>query len=233
MSKRLDIDDIILECNTIHSNKYDYSTAEYFNIKSKVNIICPIHGIFKQSIESHMKKKAGCPKCYGNAKDDTKSFIEKAIKKHSKKYDYSNVIYTDSKHKIKIGCKKHGIFEQLPGNHLNKNAGCPICNESKGEKKIAECLDNFNIKYIREYRFDRCFDKYTLPFDFFLTDFNTCIEYDGIQHFQEQGLFNSLQDTIKKDNIKNIFCKNNNIKLLRIKYTNFNNISKIIKEEFL
>ena len=56
----------------------------------------------------------------------TEEFIEKAKKVHGDKYDYSKVDYKDSHHKIIIICPKHGIFEQLPTNHLQGN-GCPTC----------------------------------------------------------------------------------------------------------
>ena len=55
------------------------------------------------------------------------SFIEKAKKKHSEyNYDYSEVVYVNSKTKVKIKCPIHGIFEQRPDNHLNGSI-CPLC----------------------------------------------------------------------------------------------------------
>ena len=67
--------------------------------------------------------------------------------------------------------------------------------------------------------FDKCKDIRKLKFDFFLPDYNVCIEFDGEQHFKicEWGE-KKLKDSIKKDGIKNSFCENNNIKLLRISY---------------
>jgi len=65
------------------------------------------------------------------------------------------------------------------------------------------------------------FNKYKLPFDFYLTDFNVCIEYDGEMHFKEIERFGGkvkLDYHIKNDNIKNKFCIDNNIRLFRIKY---------------
>lgn len=56
-----------------------------------------------------------------------------------------------------------------------------------------------------------------------------CIEYDGIQHFEP--LFGEIEfeETIKRDKIKSGYCEKNNIKLLRINYTNFENIPKILE----
>jgi len=133
--------------------------------------------------------------------------------------------------KIKIICKKHGIFEQTPDNHINKKTGCPICNESKGEKEIRIILNNLNIKYIKQKTFNNCKNKRKLPFDFYLTDYNLCIEFDGIQHFKSIEYFGGekvLKETQKRDLIKNNYCKENNIKLLRIKYNE--NILKKLKK---
>ena len=100
----------------------------------KIKIICPDHGIFEQSPDTH--KTHGCPLC---AKIYTKNFIEKAKNIHGDKYNYSLVDYVTAKTKIKIICSKHGIFEQIPNNHL-LNKGCPRCNESKGELQIHNYL---------------------------------------------------------------------------------------------
>lgn len=56
----------------------------------------------------------------------TEIFISKAINKHGTKYDYSLVDYIHSKSKVKIICKKHGVFEQRPNDHLN-GSGCSFC----------------------------------------------------------------------------------------------------------
>ena len=60
-------------------------------------------------------------------KKTTEQFIEDAKNIHGNKYDYSAVEYKNSKTKVKIVCKEHGIFEQTPNDHLNKLAGCNIC----------------------------------------------------------------------------------------------------------
>jgi hypothetical protein len=57
-------------------------------------------------------------------------FINMAVEVHGLTYDYSLVKYTNFKTKIKIICRKHGIFEQDPSNHLEGN-GCPSCKNEK------------------------------------------------------------------------------------------------------
>ena len=94
-----------------HGNIYDYSKVKYLKAKTKVIIICPKHGEFKQTPNNHYIY--GCKQCgrYISSKKQsytTKKFIEKARKKHGNKYNYSNVIYTNSRNKITIICKIHG-----------------------------------------------------------------------------------------------------------------------------
>jgi very-short-patch-repair endonuclease len=99
--------------------------------------------------------------------------------------------------------------------------GCPKCNESKGEQQIAKYLDDYKINFVRQKKYDECKNKICLPFDFYLTDFNILIEYDGIGHFSPIEAFggvNAFEYRQRNDTIKNKFVQDNNIKLLRIKY---------------
>lgn len=73
-----------------------------------------------------------------------------------------------------------------------------------------------------------------MPFDFYLTDLNTMIEFDGIQHFEEVeyfGGYEKLLETRFNDEIKNQYCKNNDIKLIRIPYYNYDKIENILEKE--
>jgi very-short-patch-repair endonuclease len=136
-------------------------------------------------------------------------------------YDYSKVIYIDMDTKVIITCPKHGDFLQKPKDHIHNNQGCPICKESKGEREIRKILDENNIEYIYQKKFDGCRYKNCLPFDFYLPDYNLCIEFDGEQHFtvvEAWGGEEGLKQRKKKDKIKTDFCLRNGIKLIRIRY---------------
>ena len=77
-------------------------------------------------------------------------FIERSIAIHGNKYDYKLVKYENAKTKIKIICKEHGVFEQLPLNHLYQHKGCQKCsNNVKKTKKefIEDCLKIHGDKY--------------------------------------------------------------------------------------
>jgi len=217
--EKLSTEQFILNSRKVHGLKYDYSLAKYVGNKIDVQIICKKHGIFNQTPNNHISKEHVCPKC-SNKFRDTSTFIEKSNKVHNFKYDYSIDKYKNCRTLIKIKCKDHGIFEQLPGSHLQGN-GCPVCCESKGERKISNYLLKSNIKYIPQYKFKDCKNIYPLSFDFYLPNFNTCIEYNGEQHFTSIEYFGGdidFEKRKKRDEIKKEFCINNKIDLINIKY---------------
>jgi hypothetical protein len=277
---RLNTNTFIEKAKLIHGGKYDYSLVEYVNGKTKVKIICYIHGEFEQTPDKHLNSKQGCSHCskslnnyelinklkvlYGNLyypidtytsykdkinfncskhgvfKQSAESlfkghicrkcvtekkfnidlFINKSILIHGDKYDYSLVKYVNKNTKIKIICHIHGQFEQRPSDHLS-GCGCPICRESKGEKKIRNYLISNNIKFIPQHRFTDCKNILPLPFDFYLPEYNTCIEYNGIQHYKPIDKFGGEESFIiqqKSDKIKKDFCYINSINLIIIKF---------------
>jgi hypothetical protein len=133
----------------IHGNKYDYSLVEYKSNNTKINIICKKHGIFTQRATNHTSGQ-GCPDCSTENKSSTlEEFIDKALKIHGNKYDYSLVKYNGTIEKIEILCKKHNkSFWQTPSDHTNNETGCPDCgkNHSKSVSKIeTQWLDSKRI----------------------------------------------------------------------------------------
>ena len=135
MPSRLSKKQVIQKFRKIHGGKYDYSKIEYFNLNSKVCIICPEHGEFWQSPHKHIYRKQGCPKCGINKRakkraSNLKEFITLSKKIHPNKYDYSKVIYENRRKKVCIICPEHGEFWQNPEHHL-KGSGCPSCSGNK------------------------------------------------------------------------------------------------------
>ena len=222
-------EDFISDAKKIHGDKYNYSLVNYINSDTKVKIICKEHGIFEQSPYGHINKKSGCPKCaIINSRININDFINRSNKIHNNKYDYSLTEYINQRTKVKIICPIHGIFEQTPNKHLN-NRGCPQCKRSKGEEIIKNYLTENKIIFNQQYYFDDCKYKNVLLFDFYLPNYNICIEYDGEQHYKiikHWGGEKSFNDNKLRDEIKDNYCLNNNINLLRIKY-NDNIIEKI------
>jgi len=210
----------IFESNIKHNFKYDYSLTNYKNNKEKVNIICPEHGMFSQTPSNHLKY--GCIECAGTNNYTTEEFIEKANLKHNYRYDYTLVNYTNAKIKIPIICpnESHGMFMQTPHGHLS-GKGCPKCKFSRNAIEIKNLLDKENIEYILEYRFSDCRNINPLPFDFYIPSLNTCIEYNGEQHYIPVLIFNGskgFESQQIRDKIKINYCKDNKIPLLIIKF---------------
>lgn len=213
----------IVKAKEKHGNKYDYSIVEYKNTHTKVSIICPVHGIFLQLAGAHLQG-VGCPKCAKNVPQTTEEFILRAKKVHGDKYTYEHTIYKNNHTKVIITCPKHGDFSILPP-HFLKGIGCSLCCNSLGGNAVRAWLDNNKILYIPEYKNKECKDKRSLSFDFAIVDENNqvlgLIEYDGKQHFEPCSMFGNgkhFTTTILHDAIKNQFCEDNSIHLLRIPY---------------
>ena len=229
--------EFILKSKLTHNN-IDYSLVEFINSRLKVKLICTIngHGWFEQTPDNHINKNKGCPKCAielrANKKRKTnKEFIKKSNFKHDNKYNYSQVNYINNSTKVKIICPTHGIFIQTPNNHLF-GQGCPSCNDSKGGLEIKKILNKNNIIFIKEYKFKDCKNKKPLPFDFYLPDYNICIEFNGRQHYEPVKIFGGVKQLVtqqKNDKIKVDYCNKNNIKLVVIKHSE--NIEEIMKEK--
>lgn len=124
----------------------------------------------------------------------------------------------------------------------NKTKSCG-CLKSHGELIISELLTKLNINFIRQYTFNNCRsdNNCLLYFDFYLPDYNCCIEYDGEQHFfYRNSGWNTKENyelTQRRDEIKNQYCKDNNIQLIRIPYyhkifLNIQYIQEILKNGY-
>ena len=225
ISQRMSIGDFINISNIKHKNKYNYDKFEYINSDTKGIIICPIHGEFNQSPILHTHG-SGCPECgrsssVYNRTRSVDDFIKLSSKIHDSNYNYDKFIYKGAHVKGIITCKKHGDFLQTPNNHT-RGQRCPRCLDSKGELMIGSYLDDIDVRFERQKGFVGCRNIRILPFDFYLVDYNICIEYDGIQHFEIRKRFggeNGLNKVISNDKTKSDYCKNNNITLLRFKYS--------------
>ena len=136
----------IENANLIHSSKYKYCNINYINAHSKINILCKLHGFFAQTPSNHLAGK-GCKKCgyktRGDKNKDSKTSVLRKFKnKHGKKYDYSLMVYSGTDIKIKILCRKHGVFEQTPNKHISGN-GCRKCaNERCAAKSIKKAKES-------------------------------------------------------------------------------------------
>ena len=180
---------------------------------------------------------SGCPQCFDNEVRGKSSLISydervKYLNSFGFKLLTTKKDYINGEQKVKIECNNGHIYKASLHEFYNGNR-CPICNASKGETKIKRWLKENLIKFKSQYRFKDCKFKRTLPFDFYLYELNICIEYDGKQHYEIGGFGRNLDDYIDlkiKDTIKTYYCKDKNIKLIRIPYWEFDNIETILNE---
>lgn len=214
-------------------DKYDYSLVEYKDCKKKVKIIYKKTGeIFEQTPHLHLYR---APENIRLAiRKTTEQFIKEANIIHDFRFSYDKTNYIKNQIKVIINCPIHGDFEQRPLSHLQGN-GCPNCSESKGEKIIAKYLDKNNISYYRQHKFDDCKNIFQLPFDFYIPKYRTCIEFDGKQHYEPADFFGGIEAFEKlktNDRIKDDYCEDNFINIIRIRYDQMYKIDSILNESF-
>ena len=179
--KRRTTEDFINDSQLIHGDKYEYSKSIFTKRKSKVIIICPIHGEFEQTACSHLSGK-GCDKCAhekldGKRRKPLNEFIKEALIIHSNVYDYSKSNYTNWRNKVEIICPKHGSFFQSPHNHL-KGHGCNKCRGGISKPEIE--LTNFIKSFYKGIVLNN--DRTVLKpneLDIYLPEINLAIEYNG------------------------------------------------------
>lgn len=237
-TKRKNTEQFIKKAQEVHGDEnYDYSQTKYINNKTKVKIICSVHGIFETTPRDFLLNKSRCPECgkENSAKkraSNTNLFIKKAREIHGNKYDYSLVDYKNNHEKIKIICPIHGVFEQSPNSHLGGN-GCIKCKNSKGEEKINSFLVSKNVFFEKEKTFKNLKDERKLRYDFYIPSKNLLIEYQGSQHFK--NVFGSKRKIWLKqkhhDWLKRKYAKDNGYKLLTIPYWDYNIINEILNGE--
>lgn len=128
---------------------------------------------------------------------------------------------------------KSAIYSRNNGN------GCHKCKKSIGENKIRDLIISKGIHFIQQYTFSECKYKNVLQFDFYLQDFNTCIEFQGLQHYEpvdfagkgEEWAKELFKTNLIRDQMKRDYCNKNNIKLIEIPYWDFDNIEEILDKE--
>ncbi len=221
----------------IDKRMFELTKNEYVRIGNYVNNSTKMlvkHNLCKNEYEvawGHFQGGYRCPRCSGverlnNIKIDKRMF-ELVGNEYTRLGRYLNA-HT----KMLI---KHNLCENVYEVKWNnfKTGRCPKCNESKGEKEISDILNSLNIKYTSQKRFPECKHKNTLPFDFYIHNKKSklLIEFDGEQHFKSIKHFGGekkFQITQIRDQIKNNFALSNNIPLLRIPYTEQDNIKQIL-----
>ena len=210
--RRMTKEEFIRRAREVHGNKYDYSKVEYVNNRTKVCIICPIHGEFWQTPFEHLR--GGCKQCAveyiakKRIENSSKNFEQRAGKIHNYKYTYEKDTYKGIDDLITAYCPIHGKFTQIAQYHLN-GYGCPKCGirKSENEDKICDFINSFGIKTEKHNR------NIIKPneIDIFIPDKNIGIEYDGLIWHSEKYRMDPMYHLNKTNK-----CQENGIHLIHI-----------------
>lgn len=214
---------------------------DIINNKTYIQYICPKHGLHSMRISNFINGK-GCPDCvrennrnlFQLSPDEVEQRIHECGGRLLNKHDYKN----QTEKNLWIECFECGkpFLTSLRNFTQHDGQVCASCQKTKslGEIRIKHYLENKKINFISQKWFADCRDANPLPFDFYLFDYNTVIEFDGRQHFEETGHFAYPLEIVQKhDKIKNIYCKEHNIYLIRIPYWNYNKIEEILDKELI
>lgn len=219
-------------------NENIVSLDKYSGYDQKIMLKCLICNNCWKSTPHHILNNHGCPKC------SARTLGEKSRKTHA--YFENQVLslgggeysvvgeYTTNKTPVEmlhINCGNRWFVR--PDSFLFSDSRCPRCKYSNGEMCIIKFLDKVGINYEFQYKIPNQKGKGRLSFDFYIYDYNLCIEYHGRQHYEPIEFFggvNSFEKQKKNDNKKEKHCLDNNIRLLIIPYWDFNNIDEILEQ---
>ena len=213
--------------------------GQYKGTKEYTEFQCTACGTMLRTKPDYLINGRGCRECAKIAASKRMTLSHDVFVKRMKKISPNIEILTEykaAKLDITCRCEKGHVWTTKPDILLH-GYGCPICNLSKGEKIIQNFLLDNNICFETQKRFDDCRDVRSLPFDFYLPDYNICLEYDGRQHIEpvnfggcsDDVALHSFNHTQKHDKIKDEYCTKNNIQLIRISYKDYNDIEQILK----
>ena len=210
--------------------------GNYKNMSTPTDCYCKKHNVYWRTKPQYILEGHGCLEC-GREKVSVRHTLSQK--------EFENVIamvntdleivseYKGMEYDVTVRCKKCGHIWTLNAYSLKANGTrCKKCSYTyKGEDKIIDVLEGLECKFVHQYKFSDCRDKRPLPFDFYLPEYNLCIEFDGEQHYKPKFGEDSFIQTQKHDKIKNEYCESHNIKLLRIPYWECSNAEEIIKNK--
>lgn len=214
---------------------------EIINNMTYIQYLCPKHGLHTMRISNFINGK-GCPDCvpeenserFRLSPDEVERRVSECGGRLLNKEEYKN----QTEKNLWIECFECGKPFVTSLRNFTQHGGqvCSNCKStiSMGEYKIKQYLEHHDINFIFQKWFADCRDVNPLPFDFYLINDNTIIEFDGRQHFEETELFTYPLEMVQRhDRIKNNYCYEHNIKLIRIPYWEMNKIEIILDNKLI
>ena len=209
----------------------DYTVlSEYKNNRTKIKMRHEVCGYEYEVVPSDIiSKHSRCHKCFGNPRHTQEEAQQIITNKLGPEFKLVSQ-YHNNKKPITIEHipMKH-TFTTILGAILQGQISCPICNESHMESLTRQYLIEHNVQFEAQKKFPDCRYKRELPFDFYLPEDNTLIELDGGQHFKKVPHFDQhegLTTRTRRDTIKDKYCTDKGINLLRIGYSELANLTK-------
>jgi len=220
-------------CEEWNYNKNDKLPEEYLPVGSQIIWWkCKKCGWEWESRIADRNDGNGCPKCANQITRTTEEFKQEIYNLVQNEYVVIDE-YIKSHTKILIKHNLCGYVYLVSPNNFLRGRRCPQCSKSYGETKIRKWLENNNIYFIHNKEFPNLLGLKNglLSYDFYLSQFNLLIEYQGNFHDGSSGEYSkiNLEQQQEHDKRKKEYANNNNIDLLEIWYWNFDNIEEILK----
>ena len=206
------------------------------NCKSRLSFSCyTCDYVWIATLNNIVNNNDGCARCSGNELITYDVFLERIHTRPDIDFSLTKErhINNGSESRLKCRCVKcQHIWRPSFNNIFNNNCGCPVCSSSKGEKEVKKYLEDHNITYEREVTLESLPRK-RFDFRFVHEEIGYLLEFDGIQHFKERKHFHREEDSFEKaqkiDRRKTRHALRNGYCLIRIDYTQVDNVSKHIR----
>lgn len=217
----------IEEVNNICSQRGgECLSTKYVNNKLPLTFRCNLGHEWTINFKAIHIQKQWCPYCSGRHNNNLSVVRQLAEERKGK---CLSTRYVDNKTNLKWQCGDCLGVWNARLDRVKSGTWCPHCRRSWGERSVQKYLECLGINFIPEYLLTECDNQ---RFDFYIPSSNLAVEYDGIQHFQIYGRYSPTTEVLekvqKKDIRKTLYCIKNNIRLLRIAYTDLEKVNEIL-----
>lgn len=235
MSRKKTQDEFVQEIQSINPNIE--IIGKYVNSNTKIQCRCLIDGHVWSAVPFSLIKGIGCPKCAVSKRAELHRKSHEQFIFEMSKLNPNIEIMSDYKHnKIKVECKCKTCSSKWKSSPhvLLRGHGCPICNESHGERKIRNYLDSYNLQYESQKTFDGLvgLGNGKLSYDFYLPTENILIEYQGNFHDGTVKYKSHDKSILKRqkehDRRKREYATSHNITFLEIWYWDYEKIDEVL-----
>jgi hypothetical protein len=237
MSKKLTTSEFKERLFNIYGNQFEV-LSEYINNETKIKLKCNKcrNIIEKKPVKMTGSAREGCYICSGKYHKTTEYFKKELENKFPNQFEILEE-YCGARIPINVRRLKCDHIQKITPDNLLRGKGCPYCGirQSRYMDIVENYFDTHNIQYEKEKVFEGCRNIRPLPFDYYIESKNICVEVDGEFHYETNSVYlnnrSSYEEVHKRDLIKTQYCKDNNIKLIRLPYYDVDNFENILNLE--